>query len=202
MLKQEKICRAEHCGKKGTIVCSECDIVYYCSTYCRDTDWITHRDVCYTALNERLIALYRLAVEYDFLGDGFNLSETHMMWSGSDDPYNDQSYSEVGAFASKELSCACCDNKHWDGLDLYTGFVCFEGVTLNYSMCTKCVEEERRLCDNTLCEKTLCKAKQAEPLIRILFYMKYMVGQAFIATDVLHYTMTLLIDTMSCEGCK
>ena len=34
------------CGKQGTLRCSKCNKVYYCSPVCQSRDWPSHKQVC------------------------------------------------------------------------------------------------------------------------------------------------------------
>lgn len=203
MINRVNRCRAETCNEKGKFACHDCGVVFYCCKHCQENDWFIHSQLCYSALDERLVALYNMAVGYDEMEDGFNLSKVHTICTNNDSPYNSNYYGEVGVFASKDETCACCEDKKWDGSSWhYIGFVCFEGVKLTYAKCVTCDKEERSLCGNTLCETTQCQIQYRDPLIAILFFLKCLASESIISFDVMLYTMSMLIETIPCKSCK
>ena len=45
-----KVCNK--CGNPGTLRCSKCKKVYYCSKECQKSDWKTHKLSCSTSQND------------------------------------------------------------------------------------------------------------------------------------------------------
>ena len=185
-------CQYAECQSAGTMPCTACHMVYYCSTKCRNEDWCVHQSVCHQELPKRLkgLLLFLLAFEDD--SAIINLSGC------MDDTEMNGKQHNISAFGGWGIinRCVFCSviitSVVYDPYAECHGV--FERRVVKYYRCGACATAEKLLCARQFVDTAQCCATNHCKRVLLLHVLK-----PNIIPDMVHYIANLFSSLCCCQ---
>lgn len=179
-------CQNIYCLAKGTLKCSHCRFVFYCSNSCQHYDWVVHKFVCYPSLSQRLCGLARLQV--------LTNTQYATLSTGNYSIDLDGLYYQVSAFNGDigKHFCIVCGKKISYKGPLNDIKVKFISTKVTYYRCDDCIQNDRIICENSFRETGVCRKSICDNII--LFHY---ISNDF-PCDIIHVILYLFIQISCC----
>jgi hypothetical protein len=145
-------CQIVKCRRSGTLKCSHCSLVWYCSQECESADRICHRAVCHSDLSRRLCGLRDVILKHKCGNVYLSSFMNDVAFYG-----NKHNISAFGPWRV-ERCCAICgsDVGRPPPIKNAVDFL-YKQREIRYYRSDKCLEVDKLLCQTTLACTTLCR---------------------------------------------